>query len=545
MSNAHKPCDKCGSSDALAIYETATHCFSCGNHVLNVTSSPNFSAKTPNDLVDYSECFAAMPLTKRKISQATCQKYNYLVGYHKGIFVHVATHYDKERNICAQKLRYADKTFPWRGDSKSATLFGQHLFSPNANLSITITEGALDALSIAELYDCKWPVVSLKGGAQGAKKELEDQFEYLNGFKEIRLCFDNDEAGKKAIEECVTIPFESGKLKVVKLPLKDASDMLQNNRISELQRCLAMPEIYRPDCIVNAADFTKEMFMGSLTSGFDIPYPDLNRMIRGIHKGRVTLLTSGWGMGKSTLMKELAYHLSKVHGQRVGCLFLEETAAATVQGFMAIHLNTPAIDIGENADLQSKLYDTHQKTVFEDRLIEVYKHEGETGQDRILNQIEYMIVGLKCDFIIFDHITYYVSGMSGGSEGDRKLIDLLLYRLKGIKDRTGAGIITACQLKKDTGGTKANSGVNNGGEIGLQSLKGSGELAGMSDVCIGFEGDQQHPERGNDRTFRVLKNRTGGILGLAGEAVYDTQTGRFLPKIGNYAELRPSNQISI
>ncbi len=522
----HEPCPSCTSRDALARYSNGSaFCFSCG-HYISEEGREKFKAETPSDLEDLPECFTALYLPKRRISAAICKQYDYLQGYHKGSFVHAEVYRNAEGNICARKMRNADKSFSWTGDAKAATLFGQHLFKPHEKLSVTITEGAIDALSLAEIHQGKWANVSLKGGAQGAKKELQEQFEWLNGFKEIKLCFDNDEPGRKAIEDCLSIPFAPGKLKVVKLPLKDASEMLQAGKIKELQNCLWQAQVYRPDSVINCKDFTFEMFKGEYTKGLDVAYPKLNSMIHGLHQKRLVVFTSGWGMGKSTLLKELAYELAFKHGKKVGCIFLEEDRSETMKGFMGLHTNTPVIKIQEDEGLTNLLWHKHHEELFDSGLLEIYDHSGEYTPEVLLNRVEYMAAALECDFIIFDHITYLVSGMSGGSEGDRKLIDLLLNKLNQIKLRTGAGVLTACQLRKTGQGQK---GINNGGEIELHSLKGSGEIAGIVDVAIGIEGDQQNEERTNDRKFRVLKNRTGGRLGVADDCYYNPTTGRFLP----------------
>lgn len=520
------PCKKCSSSDGRETYpDGSEHCFVCSDHLFT-DSGKYVRVSRAEELLQYQECFTFLPLPKRKISQETCKFYDYRQGYHKGTFVHAASHYDKDKRICAQKLRYPDKSFPWIGDEHRATLFGQQLFEPNSNLSVTITEGPIDCLSIAEIQGCKWPVVSLKGGAQGAKNELKAQFEWLNGFKEIRLCFDNDECGKKAVEDCLAIPFSPGKLKVITLPVKDASDMLQEGRIQDLQNCLWKAQVYRPDSVINCKDFTQEMFLGQYTKGLEISYPKLNSMIHGLHQRRLVVFTSGWGMGKSTLLKELAYELAFKHNKKVGCIFLEEDKSETMKGFLGLHTNIPTIQLQEDDELAKSMWNKHHVELFNSGLLEIYDHSGEFTPDILLSRVEYMAAALGCDFIVFDHITYLVSGMSGGSEGDRKLIDLLLNKLNQIKLRTGAGVLTACQLRKTGQGQK---GINNGGEIELHSLKGSGEIAGIVDVAIGIEGDQQDEERTNDRKFRVLKNRTGGRLGVADECFYNTQTGRFLP----------------
>jgi twinkle protein len=522
----HTNCEACGSSDANAIYEDdSSHCFSCGKHVFP-DAGKFVKVDKPEDLEKHQGCFTFLPLQKRRISQETCKFYDYRQGYHKGTFVHAATHYDRNKKACAIKLRYPDKSFPWLGEENKATLYGQQLFEPHANLSVIITEGHIDCLSIAEIQGCKWPVVSLKGGAQSAKKELQAQFEWLNGFKEIRLCFDNDEAGKKAVEDCLSIPFAPGKLKVINLPLKDASDMLQQGRIKDLQNCLFNARVYRPDSIINSKDITEEMIMAKPPKGLSLPYTELNNMLRGTFPARLTVVTAGWGFGKSTLLKEIAYHLVMEHKQKVGCIFLEENKQETLLSFIGMHENTPVVNLLEDDELRRKAFLNARSAIFDDGLLEIYEHGGEKRSDTLLDRVEYMAAALGCQWIIFDHLTYIVSGIQGGNEGDRKVLDLLLNRLDSIKLRTGCSIFTACQLRK----TSDSKGANNGAEVQLQGLKGSGEIAGIADVCLALEGDQQSIDNGNERRIRVLKNRPTGKVGMADTLEYNEHTGRLTEK---------------
>ena len=66
---------------------------------------------------------------------------------------------------------------------------------------ITVTEGELDALAVAEMFDGKWPVVSIKRGAAAAAKDIKENLEWLETFDKVVICFDNDEKGIAAAKE--------------------------------------------------------------------------------------------------------------------------------------------------------------------------------------------------------------------------------------------------------------------------------------------------------------------------------------------------------
>ena len=57
-----------------------------------------------------------------------------------------------------------------------------------------VYEGELDALSGWEAYP-NWAHVSLPHGAASAKKDIQKQLQLFQGYEEIVLFFDKDEAG--------------------------------------------------------------------------------------------------------------------------------------------------------------------------------------------------------------------------------------------------------------------------------------------------------------------------------------------------------------
>ena len=144
----HTSCSACGSSDANAIYDNGTsHCFACLRNERGITDVPrqhtNRHNKTMRELLHGEPTY----LQRRGISEEICKKYSYWRGTDaSGTPCQIANYYNNEGERVAQKLRYADKTFKFIGDPKTAILYGQNLWSKGGK-KITITEGELDALS--------------------------------------------------------------------------------------------------------------------------------------------------------------------------------------------------------------------------------------------------------------------------------------------------------------------------------------------------------------------------------------------------------------
>jgi twinkle protein len=126
------------------------------------------------------------------------------------------------------------------------------------------------------------------------------------------------------------------------------------------------------------------------------------------------------------------------------------------------------------------------------------------------------------DFTVLDHISIVTSGIESSSEGERKDIDILMTRLQSLTQETGMGILAIVHLKRKNG-----TSFNEGGQISLSDLRGSGSLEQLSDNVYGLERDQQAD--GADAcksTIRVLKCRETGDTGEADELLYDRNIGR-------------------
>lgn len=384
---------------------------------------------------------------------------------------------------------------------------------------LTITEGEIDALSVSQAQDNKWPVVSVPNGAQGAVKAIEKSFEWVTSFDRINIWFDNDEPGIKAAKAVADI-LPPGKAFIVRADLKDANEYLKAKRAGEIVNLIWRAEPHRPDGIVSGSEITLESLREALAVGYSLPYPRLSEMLHGLRKRELTLLTAGSGIGKSTLAREVAYHLHQEHGLTIGNVYLEESKEKTAQGYVAIHNNIPLGTLREKPeslseeDWQRSLAETIHTRMF------FYDHFGSLDSANLLSKLRYMAVGCKCDFIVLDHISIVVSGQESSSEGERKDIDILMTNLRSLVENTGVGVIAIVHLSKPPGVAHEE-----GGRVTLSHLRGSGSLKQLSDNVVAMERDQQG-DTSEESLIRILKNREFGELGEADTVVYNRETGR-------------------
>ena len=513
----HAPCDECGSSDANGIYTDGhTHCFSCGHY--GKPEGERMSSPSPS-ATGLAPVGSPQALPKRRLKEEACQKYGYTVSEYNDHTVQIAN-YKVGGKVVAQKVRFANKDFRFLGDAKAAGLYGQHLYKDGGK-QLVITEGELDAISVAQAQGLKWPAVSVPTGAQGAAKSIKANFEYVNSFDKVIIMFDQDEAGAKAAQEVAAL-LPPNKAYVANLPMKDASDMLMSGRQSELVDAIWQAKPYRPDGIVDASTLFDEVMSEDTTESTPYPWDGLNEKTHGIRKGELTVLTAGSGVGKSSVIREVAYDLLN-KGKTVGMLMLEENTKRTTLGMMGLHLNKP-IHIDRTDVSHDDMREAFDATAGTGRLF-LYDHFGSTEADNLVSKINYLATGCGCDYIILDHISIAISGLENGDE--RRMIDNLMTRLRSLVESTGVALFVISHLRRPEGKSHEEGGLTS-----LSQLRGSHSLAQLADGVLGFERNQQDAELANVVTVRVLKNRFSGDTGEACQLQYNKSTGRLAPYDG-------------
>jgi len=507
-------CPSCPSSDAYSIYDDGHGwCFSCGYRSAKLTEI-NEQPKQRSHMDLITDDLVTTPLTKRGIQTDTVKKFKYQQGRFKGKGCQVAN-YIKEGRTVAQKIRFANKDFLFIGDTKNIELYGQWLWRDGGK-QVIVCEGEVDTLTVSQVFGNKYPVVGVPTGAQGAKRAIINNMEWLCKFEHVIFCMDMDEAGQKAAIECAGV-LPPNKARVVHLPLKDANEMLKAGKHKELSNCIWDAKPYQPDGIINGQDLWDLVSTEDKTESKSYPFEGLNKMTQGIRRGEIVTITAGSGIGKSQVVREVAHHLLN-QGESIGYIALEENVKRTALGLMSLAINRP-LHLGTEHVTDKELKLAFDNTLGTGRVY-LYDHWGSTETDNLLSKIRYLVKAGSCGYIALDHISICVSGMEGGDE--RRIIDNLMTNLRSLCEELNVGLILVSHLRRPSG----DKGHEDGAQTSLAQLRGSGAIGQLSDMVIGCERDQQSVEHPNTTFLRILKNRWTGQTGICSILNYDTTTGR-------------------
>jgi twinkle protein len=455
-------------------------------------------------------------LAKRKLTEETCKKYGYTVGEYKGQPCQIAN-YKKDGTVVAQKIRFADKSFKFLGDAKSAGLYGQHLFKGGGAM-LCLTEGELDTLSLSQAQGNRFPVCSLPSGAGNAVKAVQNSLDFVESFDRVVLMFDNDEHGRKASLDVAKL-LSPSKAHIATLPLKDASDMLVAGKTKQMLEAMWEAKPYRPDGIIAGVDMWELVSTPDTTKSIPYPFDGLNEKTRGLRRGELTTITAGSGVGKSQVCREIAYHLIKQHNEAVGYIALEENCKHTAISLMGLELNLP-LHLTQEGISNDNLKSAFDATVGSGNFYS-YDHFGSMSTEGLMQKVRYLTKSCGVSFIVIDHLSVIVSGDEHSDE--RKSIDIIMTKLRSLVEETGIGLILVSHLRRPAG----EQGWENGKEVTLNSLRGSAGIAQLSDMVISVERDQQG-DNPNTTTVRILKNRYSGETGVGCYLNYNIRTGRMI-----------------
>jgi twinkle protein len=525
----HIECPKCGSSDGNGLFDDGhTFCYVCKAYEkapratiedlegLGITSFKQTQQEASMSFTEAFKNVEAVHVAERGISASTM----HFFGAGSDGKSYYFPYYDESGKAVGAKVRSVEgKDFHISGDWKKATLFGQNKFTPGGK-AITITEGEFDALAAYQLTGSRFPVVSVRNGAQAALKDCRASFEYLDSFDRITICFDNDEPGKDAAKEVAEL-FGS-KAHVFKPKhdhLKDACDYLSKGLNKEFVETWWDAEKYVPDGIVSGSTLWDLVNQKEEKAEVMYPYDGLNFLTYGIRLGELVTVTAGSGLGKSQFLREIVWQILSKTEDNIGLMFLEESVKKTAKSLMALAADKP-LHLPDCEVTDKELRDAFDNTLGTDRLF-LFDHFGSTSVDNIINRVRFMARGLACKYVFVDHVSIIVSAQESGDE--RKAIDEIMTKLRMLVQETGIALFVVSHLKRPE-----SKGHEEGAVTSLAQLRGSGSIAQLSDMVLGLERNGQHSDSTERNTtyVRVLKNRFSGLTGLACRLLYSRMTGR-------------------
>lgn len=228
------------------------------------------------------------------------------IGYKGGAIIFP---YFKNGELVNLKYRGIKEKKFWREKDGEPALFNQDNCKDREYL--LIVEGEFDAMAWKEY---KYNAVSVPSGASDMSW-IENDWDFLNTFKQIFICFDNDVAGQKYISQIVN-RLGAWRCFNIILPFKDANECLVKKVTKEtMEYCLLEAKGFDPAALLNAVTIETELIdkikHPEKFEGIKTPWEGLDYLLKGWREKELTVWTGNSGAGKSTILNEVVINLSQ------------------------------------------------------------------------------------------------------------------------------------------------------------------------------------------------------------------------------------------
>jgi twinkle protein len=554
----------CGTKRALKVFaqddgSISGYCFSCDTFVRDpygdgrsVTDMPKRKEKTEEEIQTEIAEVTSYPVVNvpvRKLRESTLSKFGAHVSMSERDGTTPTAIYwpvTKDGKLTGYHVKVLDKSCPPYniGDTRDCDLLNWEQAKSSGAYRLIVTEGPEDMASIDRIYemhgdgDYHPAVVSLPHGASSAKKVLTKHAEDIRRlFKEVILCFDDDEPGRRAVEKAMlALPHA----KSAKLPTKDANQALIEGKAKAAYNAIAFhSETPKNTRIVTAFDIHERAKEPAKYGELSWPWNQMNDDLRGIRLGETIYLGAGTKMGKTTVKNALGAHFIAEDKVKVFMAAPEEPNVMTYK-LLANQLtgkvfHDPKIPFDEEAYEEAGC-------IMKDKLLmlNLYQYLGwESLKKDIAVAAE---LGAKAVFV--DPVTSLSNGVNSGDANT--LLQSFAQELAGMAADMQFTAFIFCHLKAPEGQIaedKRNSFYKQqqyvdlgncshemGGSVYSSQFAGSRAMQRSCHLMLALLGnkDPDLPEDiRNTRELRVLEDRNWGSSGKY-QLFYNKASGRFV-----------------
>lgn len=492
------PCPCGESSDAFCVDKDGHgYCFSgkCGGKPFRNNKA------VPEEDIKYTLDF----YPHRNISKRIFEKFNVQTKFFEDTPLETAFYWP---NGAIQIRGMANKSFRTKGDFKSARLFGTNIFEAGYKNTVTITEGAYDALAACQMVGDYGAFVSVRSSSS-AKVDCIAEYEYLNSFDKIIINLDNDDAGQIAAKKIAAL-FDFKKVyNLCLVKCKDANEYLENGLEKEYYEAWRSVKRYTPDNILSTmAEFRKALKNQKGVKIVDYPFTGLQEKLYGIHEGEVVLIKGLEGLGKTEVCRAIENKVLTDTNHNIGIIHLEESNGDTLRGIAGYYTKTP-VQSPEMPVPDEEVEVILEKILGEneDRFV-LYSAFDVEDEDRFIDNIRFMVTANDCKIVSFDHISWMATGSSDKEENERIKLDRIAQRVKMLAEELRFGLIMV-------------SHVND-----LGQTRGSRYISKAANTVIDLSRNKKTEDESERVKLYMMIEKArlvGAKEGPAGFAVYDTE----------------------
>lgn len=427
--------------------------------------------------------------------------------------------------------------------SVDSDLIGQNMATRGKKLFIV--EGTWDLLSAFQSLNNNKPegfngipaVVSpalgigdINKGVTNSRQHIANNLEFVNGYKEKIVCFDNDKGeinvGQEGVQDLALI---LGEFKNVLLPVNDCNDMMKEHGERELFWAFMNAKDFEHGRVVEGLGDMDELDI-PLSTGIPLKcFPKLSRALHGIRPEQFIILLAPPKCGKTTVAKAIQWELMQA-GQKTMGIYLEENLVKSRQSFIALHGKVSLPRFREDPSILSKEVKDEAKAIINGSGVLFYDdRKGKMTPDNVIDILNWGFTK-GCTAAILDHTSFVISGDARANEV--KVIDNMLTEIAAFVKRTTMTVIAIAHIRRTNDvkpkGRDGKVEYPYWYRVYSDSGRGSGAFEQVCTTLLAIEKEVHEDGHRGLARIRVLEDRDWDYTGEADTFSIPKPTGQIL-----------------
>lgn len=394
-------------------------------------------------------------------------------------------------------------------DSETKIPFWNQFNAPTSP-HLFITEGEFDCVALTQLgaSNC----VSLPNGSGSVEVTFRNNYEYLQQYEVIYICFDMDKSGDEAAKKAMSM-LPPSKYRKINFPRKDANDWIMQDSPTpeDFQELVLNAQKVDSKNFLHMKDVDSDFF-DEINIGISTGWLKLDRLIGGLRLGEITVISADTGAGKTTFCANLMHNVA-VRKAGIWINSYEIHHHTFLRKFASIVLRKP---------LKLQAFDEESKKSFlnwsknHECYINIFKDK--TDLVTLRKQIELASLAYQAKYILIDHLDYIHA--AGSKPTTLENIDDAMREIHTLAMEFQVCIILVVHPRQSSDPMK---------EITMSDLKGSSSIKQYADNIITLTRlDRVDPAQIGKVKLHVWKNR---LLGQEGAV-----TLHYMKEFDSYVE---------
>ena len=432
----------------------------------------------------------------------------------------------------SRKVKHGEaKNWCQQGSDTAPLLFNMNRV--NVSEPLYITEGEVDSLALIECGITN--AVSIPLGAQNTHW-IEYNWDWLEQFSSIIICFDNDEAGVKARKEVVP-RLGSWRTKYVEIPhtytnedgteitLKDINEVLYYAGKDAVADLVAHAEDPGVPSVVNVSDIQDVDLdeMDGITTGIR----DLDSELMKLFYGTLTIVSGKPGSGKSSLLSQLM--CQSLEQDKPVWMFSREMPAWLERNWLNF-IMAGGHHVKEYEDANGAKYYKIEPSAkekigkFYDKKWFLYRDDWSNKLDDIMVSMEDSVRKYGAKLLIIDNLM--TIDLDQNENSDLLKQTECVDRLIKFAMKYSVAVVLVAHPRKTPAGE----------DVGLYDIAGTSNIINLAHRTIGLRRIDQEKEKSSyDVCLTLIKDRMRGRAGKKINLYYDVPTRRFYTNENEYS----------